>query len=169
MLVHRFAGTGTRCCWTGTSGGSWSSLVSATASSSPPSSWRTLPTTPATRRTSWARRASSSCSQVGQFILLSGVPVHPALRWVIEYTHWVYTVRKEIKCSGDTEILHELVYDTTYMWISSRFSYFHGTKTSWTNSWSAGMYLGFPSTFHFLLTPYILYITELKMTEWKTV
>ena len=31
---------------------------------------------------------------------------------VIHVTY-TYTVRKEIKCSGETEILHELVHDTT--------------------------------------------------------
>ena len=39
-------------------------------------------------------------------------------------SYTTYTVRKEIKCSGDSEILHEIVCDNTQTQISSCFSNF---------------------------------------------
>ena len=41
------------------------------------------------------------------------VPIPITQTFQYEETWRLYTVRKEIKCSGETEIIHELVHDTT--------------------------------------------------------
>ena len=62
----------------------------------------------------WGRQAAA-LPQANIPPNLSTQTYHPsnAATAIKVFTRGVYTVRKEIKCSGETEILHELVHDTT--------------------------------------------------------